>query len=260
MKAFAALCACLIAYSANAQQRVVLYGDDDYAPYSFVEGGHFKGIYVDLLRQAARKLAPEYDVLLEPMPWKRGLSALQSGSALALFPPYRVSEREYIEPYSVPLYHETVVLYCTPQVMTSPRLHFPSDYRHLRIGINLGFALANKLVEAGRAGEVLLEEAKGNEANLRKLALGRVDCYANDRLSVLYTVKQLQNSPSFVPWRSLKLMEAAELQGQDAFLGYSKFFQASYKQDFIRRMNAALNELGKSGAVDKLVAEYTREE
>lgn len=244
----------------HAQQRVVLYGDDDYAPYSFVEDGRFRGIYVDLLRQAARKLAPEYEVQLEPVPWKRGLTSLQNGTALALFPPYHVRERDYIDPYSVPLYRETVVLFCTPQVLASPRTHFPADFYHLRIGINLGFVLANKLMEAGRSGEVMLEEAKGNEANLRKLALGRVDCYANDRLSVLYSVRQLQNSPSFMPWRSLKLMEAVELQGQDAYLGYSKSFPAPYKPDFIRRMNAALSELGRSGAVDKLVAEYTREE
>ena len=29
-----------------APQTVILYGDDDYAPYSYVENGVFKGMYV----------------------------------------------------------------------------------------------------------------------------------------------------------------------------------------------------------------------
>ena len=36
-----------------APQTVILYGDDDYAPYSYVEHGAFKGMYIDILRQSA---------------------------------------------------------------------------------------------------------------------------------------------------------------------------------------------------------------
>lgn len=250
----------LFSVAAAAQQKVVLYGDDDYAPYSFVENGQLKGIYVDLLRMAAKKLVPHYEVTLEPVPWKRGLGALQNGTALALFPPYKIAKRDYIGPYSVPLYHETVVLFCSPGIMAVPRPHFPNDFKHVRIGINLGFALSDRLVEAARTGAVSLEEAKGNQANLRKLVLNRVDCYANDRVSVLYSVKQLQNTPSFLPWRRFKLMEAVELSGQDAYIGYSRAFQAPYKTDFINRMNAALVELNKAGTVERVIADYTRED
>lgn len=245
---------------ALAQQKVVLYGDDDYAPYSFVANGQFKGIYVDLLRQAGKKLAPHYEVLVEPMPWKRGLGALQSGAVLGLFPPYRVANRDYIGAYSVPLFRETVALFCTPAIMAVPRRHFPDDFKQVRIGINLGFVLSKRLVEAARSGTVLLEEAKGTQANLRKLAQNRVDCYANDRVAVLYSFKQLQNSPSFLPGRRFQLMEAAVLSGEEAYIGYSKAFQAPYKADFISRMNAALQELSKAGAMERVVAEYTRED
>lgn len=245
---------------ATAQQRVVLYGDDDYAPYSFVVNGQFKGIYVDLLRTAAKKLAPHYEVALEPMPWKRGLNALQSGSVLGLFPPYKVAKRDYIGPYSVPLYRETVALFCNPNIMAVPRSRFPEDFKQVRIGINLGFVLTERLMDAARSGAVVLEEAKGNQANLRKLVLNRVDCYANDRVSVLYSVRQLQHSPSFLPWRRFKLMEAVELSGQEAYIGYSKAYKAAYKADFIARMNTALSELVKAGVVERVVADYTRED
>ena len=55
----ALLLLCCINGAAAAQQQVVLYGDDDYPPYSYVERGEFKGIYVDLLKQAAGLLFGE---------------------------------------------------------------------------------------------------------------------------------------------------------------------------------------------------------
>jgi hypothetical protein len=44
--------------------------------------------------------------------------------------------------------------------------------------------------------------------------------------------------------------------GEKARLG----FEAPYKADFIDRMNTAIQELQKSGAVERGVAEYTREQ
>ncbi|TDP74806.1 hypothetical protein [Roseateles toxinivorans] len=51
--------ACL-APGAHAVERVVLFGDDDDAPYAFVENGEFKGMYVELLGKAAELLKPAY--------------------------------------------------------------------------------------------------------------------------------------------------------------------------------------------------------
>ncbi|MDO9194374.1 MAG: transporter substrate-binding domain-containing protein, partial [Undibacterium sp.] len=59
--------------SALAAEKVVLEMDNDYAPYSFVENGELKGLYVDLLKSIAARLAPTYDVQLQAIPWKRGL-------------------------------------------------------------------------------------------------------------------------------------------------------------------------------------------
>ena len=99
----------LQAAAVSAAQKIVLYGDDDYAPYSYVEGGQFKGMYVEILKKAAQKLAPEYEVELQPRPWTRALAELQKGYAFALFPPGMKNERAYIKPYSVPLDRKSVV-------------------------------------------------------------------------------------------------------------------------------------------------------
>ncbi|NYS34888.1 transporter substrate-binding domain-containing protein, partial [Streptococcus danieliae] len=113
----AALCL-FIAASAQAGTAtpLVIYGDDDYPPYSYVENGQLKGIYTQIVREALQAM-PQYAVQLRPVPWKRGLLMLQTGEAFALYPPYSWrSERPYVR-YSVPLLMEQLVLLCNQDVL-----------------------------------------------------------------------------------------------------------------------------------------------
>ncbi len=239
--------------SAHAADKVVLTFDDDYAPYSFVGKGQLKGIYPDLIRKAALKLAPTYEVVLRPRPWKRALAEVESGEAMGVVPPYLVKDRTYISPYSTALARESVVLYCNEEVMKSPRKKFPDDFAGLVIGVNAGFVLSDALSAAVNGGKVKLNEAKGNDANLKMLASKRVGCYANDRESVAYSLSQMKSDPSVA---GLKLTEAVELTGQDAYIGYSAKASAPFKADFIQKMNKALEELKGAGEVAKIAASY----
>ena len=69
--------------------KVKIVTDDDYPPYSYVEDGHLKGLYIDLISRASKLLLPEYEVSLEAMPWKRALMKLEQGEEFAILPPYK---------------------------------------------------------------------------------------------------------------------------------------------------------------------------
>lgn len=240
----------------HASEEVILYGDDDYPPYSYVENGVFKGIYVEFLQQVVARLAPAYKVTLRPIPWKRGLHELEFGKTLALFPPYKLSSRSYIQPYSAALNHESVAIFCRQEVMQHARQHFPDDFSGLKIGINLGFTLSEKLQVAHRLGHITLVENKGNEKNLLALQAQSIDCYANDRSSVSFTQKQLNNSGRVR--FSIPLREAALLEGQDAYIGYSSRYNWRAKADFINRMDVAIQTAQRSGLMEQLLHKYTQ--
>ncbi|MBI2747325.1 MAG: hypothetical protein HYX45_17295 [Burkholderiales bacterium] len=121
--------------------------------------GQFKGMYVDILTKAAERLKPAYTLELQPRPWKRGLADMEFGSAFALFPPGLKRERSYIDHYSVAIYRETVVVFCHEDVLRKPRRNFPRDFADLTIGVNLGFLLSDRLMQASRQGIVKLEAA-----------------------------------------------------------------------------------------------------
>ena len=240
---------------ARAGEKVTLYGDENYAPYSYVENGQLKGMYVDILELEAEKLKPAYDVSLQPVPWKRGLADLEFGSSFALFPPGLKRERTYIDLYSVPMYRETVVVFCNDAVMAKPRARFPEDFGGLTIGVNLGFLLSDRLMQAAKVGAVKTESAKNNDANLKKLASHRIDCFASDRAAARYAARQLEG---YFSGSGFKLQEAVELSGEDTFIGYSGKNNPTYKADFIAKMDAALEAMKRNGQLAKIVADYLR--
>jgi polar amino acid transport system substrate-binding protein len=241
--------------TANAAEKIIIYGDDDYAPYSYVEDGRFKGMYVEILSETAKMLAPDYMIELQPIPWKRGLAELANGSSFALFPPGLKKERDYIQPYSIAIYRETVVLFCNDKVLKTPRENFPDDFVGLTIGVNAGFLLSDRLMDAANRGVVKLEPAKGNEANLEKLALNRIDCYASDRAAAIYSLKRL---PPYFRSVNFRLREAVELSGEDTFLAYSIKNNPTYKTDFIRKMNSALERMQRSGEIARIEKDYVQ--
>lgn len=236
-------------------EKVIILGDEDYAPYSYTENGQLKGIYVDILKLVAKKLSGSYQIELRGVPWKRGLSELNSGTTFALFPPYRRKERTYISSYSKPLYRESIVIFCNEDVMKFSRKVFPDDFNGLTIGINAGFSLSDALIEAKKNGKIKTEEAKGNDANIKKLLYKRIDCYANDRASILFTLKKLRKSAEF---KNINIYQAVELSGEEAFLAFSANFRASYKDDFIHKFNSALEETRKSGEIHRIIDHYLK--
>lgn len=237
----------------HAAETVVLYGDGDYPPYSYVENGRFTGIYVDMLSLAASTMGPQFKVELRPLPWKRALAEMENGRAFGLFPPGLKKERGYISSYSVPLYRETVVLFCSDKVMNTPRTAFPGHFAGLTVGVNAGFLLSGRLIDAANRGLVRLAPASGNDANLKKLALERIDCYASDRGAALYSAKRLRAAGHL---NNFNLREAAELSGENTYIGYSASNNPVHKTVFIEKMNAAIDALHKSGVSARIEQAY----
>ncbi|SDL80334.1 polar amino acid transport system substrate-binding protein [Janthinobacterium sp. OK676] len=252
----AALCL-FIAAGARAEGAtpVVMYGDDDYPPYSYVDNGQLKGIYTEIVRVAVQSM-PQYAVQLRPVPWKRGLLMLQTGEAFALYPPYSWrSERPYVR-YSVPLLMEQLVVLCKQDVLDKRTLRqWPADYAGLHIGVNAGFLLGDaKQTAAVQAANIVLDMAKGTRTNLLKLMRGRIDCYVSDRLSAQWELQRIRREgPAGTPMQAIQ--ETAQLASQQGHLGFTARRPAAYpyRDDFIEQFNAAIERMQNNGAIRRIV-------
>ena len=243
---------------AHAKTRVEILADAAYPPYSWQEGEEVRGIYADIIREVTAAMN-DYEVVLKPMPWRRGLSLVERGSAFAIFPPYYLPDaRPYIWPYSQPILDEELVVMCGASVAANtPQARFPDDYNGLRFGINAGFTVGGDLFwQAVKEKQIDVEEVKSNRENLLKIVRGRIDCTVNDRISLLYELfKMIQGSQLAVTDMSL-LKQGPVLSKEQGFLGYSRKGEFPYKQAFIEQFDKELYLLKKRDGVRIIVERY----
>ena len=228
--------------------QIEILTDDDYPPYSFVDQGQLKGIYIDLVEQAITLLPDDYEVKIVPMPWKRALRNIENGEDFAVLPPYNHSgSRTYINPYSIPLAVESVVTYCHISVdLNAVFTASQAMAEPVRIGINAGYiVLDDKYQEAIDNKRVILQENKSTEANLMKLVKGRIDCYANDKISIEYGLKDHLQDQNKISFDDFILQDF--ISSQTAHIGYSQVNDAKFpfKQDFIDKMDLAIMQVLK---------------
>ena len=244
---------------------VIIYADDSYAPYSYQENGVVKGLYTKILKTAFSRML-DYEVTLETVPWKRGLKLLETGAGFALYPPYfHYVTRPYIWPYSLPILEETVVVYCHRKIMEKhQRSQWPEDYFGLRIGINAGFKLGREpFWQAVNNEKIHLIEVRGNRKGLVMLAAERLDCYMNDKLSILTAIKALKDSGEYQEdSENSQLIEGTTITFEQGFLGYTNRDKGkfTYKDDFKKQLDEQIYEMRRSGELQQIIDNFNLEE
>lgn len=240
---------------------VTVLCDASYPPYSYAENGEAKGLYSDILRAAFARM-PGYRVSIRPVPWPRGLAALEKGTAFALFPPYhRPVERPWMD-YSRPILEESVVAFVRTELAQQRTIDdFPGAYAGLRIGLNRGFntITASSYKTMLAAGEVTQSYATDSRTNLLQLRGKRIDVYINDRLSILWELQQMRNEGLFFRSGLNWLVEGPKLSSEHGHLGYTRINEQAYpyKQDFMQQLDQALLALEQDGSITRLAQRYS---
>lgn len=240
---------------------VTVLCDASYPPYSYAENGEAKGLYNDILRAAFARM-PGYRVSIRPVPWPRGLAALEKGTAFALFPPYyRPVERPWMD-YSRPILEESVVAFVRSELAQQRAIEdFPAAYAGLRIGLNRGFNIiaAPDYKRMLAAGQVQQSYASDNRTNLLQLKRQRIDVYINDRLSILWELQQMRDQDLLGNAELDWLVEGPRLSSEHGHLGYTRLNPQTYpyKQDFMQRLDQVLLDLEADGSIARLAAHYS---
>ncbi|SJZ71189.1 polar amino acid transport system substrate-binding protein [Oceanospirillum multiglobuliferum] len=247
----------------DSVQQVDIIADDNYPPFSYREGEDAKGLYVEILL-AVFKNMPDYQVNIRPLPWRRGLTMMQSGSGFAIFPPYYFpNKRPFLSAYSKPVLNEKISLFCSNKFIAKYKAKqpvWPQDFAGARIGINPGYLLLDDdFWELNRKHFYRVEEGIDTKANIQKLIYQRLDCLINSRVAILWGQKELKESgETFSEGLSDKLQEVAVLKEQQGYLAFSEDIQQRYpfRAVFIKQFNQELSTLIQSGELDRIVHNF----
>ncbi len=232
--------------SAFAKQKVTVYGDSNYPPYSYEENKEVKGIYVDILKKAFSKMA-EYDVEIKTLPWKRGIHYVKSGKAVALFPPYFSEERTLWMNFSEPILQEQVIVFGKASKLEG-KIKWPEDFYNSKIGMNSGFnpttMAGEKFAKAIEAGRIEFDDsAVNNEMNLKKLQADRLDFYVTDKMI------DISQFPS--------IKRGIVVKNNDGYLGFTrKYENFSFLPDFKKKFDAVIKEMKASGEISSILKKY----
>jgi polar amino acid transport system substrate-binding protein len=186
---------------------------------------------------------------------------LREGTGFALFPPYmNLIDEPWTWPYSLPLFQEKVVAMCREDIMTKPRPKWPEDYYGLTIGNNAGFIVGGaEFDKAVKEGKMKMQEAKDNEANVMKLALKRLDCYINDKLSILWTLNQLKKAGTYDEKAGhAKIVEGTTIAVEHGFLGYTDRDKGAFpfKTDFAKKFDTIIYQMYRRGEIERIGKEF----
>lgn len=111
------------------------------------------------------------------------------------------------------------------------------------------------VLESCRRKEIEVKYANGNRVNLLKLRGDRIDCYVNDRISILWELTRLKREGIV---DTVNFSMAAKISLEQGYIGFTNqnLEQYPYQSQFVAAFNSALAELKSSGQLDKIVGRY----
>ncbi|MFT3688418.1 substrate-binding periplasmic protein [Paenirhodobacter sp.] len=173
---------CAPAVLRAGQERWRLYAMEDFPPYSYMSGGRFQGIDVDILDRAAGALGVGLDYVA--LPWRRAILAFDNSPEDGLFQLTPTAERARKWRMVGPI-RDTVIVAVTRVGAPFARGVRLEGLRGLRVGVVRGFTYFEAF---DRADHFVREVSPDERVSLRKLVLGRVDVVLMGRANARHVI------------------------------------------------------------------------
>lgn len=220
-----------------AQADTLVAIDNANPPFMYQEAEQPRGLYPLMLQAIFARVGEPLEI--RPMPWKRALLRGASGE-LGIAGIYQNARRLEVFDYSAPLFEEKLLLYV--------RKDRPFAFRQLAdlqgktIGVIRGWSYTEAFDQAVREGRVQTEEGSADEANLRKLASGRLDAVLAIELAGQHIIQR----------PGLENLVALE-QPLSINPTYLVFAKQAQQQELLQRFNRALHDMQQDGSLQVLV-------
>ncbi len=229
-------------------KKIVQLVTESYIPYGYEENGAVKGVAVDVVNEAFRRIG--YTVELKMLPWTRSLQMVEDGDTDGIFCAFYSDERAVFMDYlKEPLAYEAQYCYT---LKDSP-VAFDGTLESLkpyRIGVIQDWYYGDAFDEALKNGAFHVESVTDLSINIQKLLDGRIDVIVNPRLSTLYYLKQMKIQDRVVE-QAVPFREPTAL-----YLGFTK--KRLVDPALRRDLEAELAEMKADGTYQEIVDQYIR--
>lgn len=249
---------------------VTIYVDDAYIPFSYKEDGKAKGIYIDVLNAAFRKM-DGFNVRLKPVPWKRCKYMMENGYGFGMAPAFfHGHDWPYLYPYSLPVYTETIIAVCDEKILKDPRPNWPEDYVGLKIGNVTGFDGwgGERFRALVKEKQIDYVELNGSEKVIQVLLRKGCDCIMMEDLAFDYEIRRMEKTGSYNPETGMyqpkrgkgeyiRFKKGAVIGKDPVYIGYSEPAiqkgEYPFAYTFRKQLDGVIYEMTRSGEIDRIM-------
>ncbi|MDP9783519.1 substrate-binding periplasmic protein [Pseudomonas fluorescens] len=233
----------LLAGTARAADTSLVLLTENFPPYNMAKNGknfaqdeNIHGIAVDIVREIFKRADISYSLTLR-FPWERIYKLALENPGYGVFVMARLPEREKLFKWVGPIGPDDWIMLAKADSKIA--LDSLEQARQYRIGAYKGDAIAETLAKQGLKPIVVLRD----QDNARKLVNGQIDLWATGDPAGRYLARQ----EGVNDLKTVLRFNSAEL-----YLALNK----DVPDDVVARLQAALDELRKEGAVDAILARY----
>ena len=239
------------AMSVSGHARTLSVATLEYPPYEYEEGGEAKGIAVDIVKEAFRRMGQPIEIRFFSFP--RALNNLKTGESDVVFTFYHKPEREAFALYSKEtLVNQTISLF----VLEDSPIVFGGDWTRLT---DNSFGVADfsygKEFDRIRQSKILkkVEVVPTLPTNMQKFLRKRFEIMPSDRWVALYYYQQLAANPNGSLPKIKELKPAIE--SFPAYVGFSKINKMEKTRD---QFDLALRKMKSDGTYDRIMKKHAQ--
>ncbi|SFB25889.1 polar amino acid transport system substrate-binding protein [Pseudomonas sp. NFIX10] len=233
----------LLAGTVRAADTSLVLLTENFPPYNMAKNGknfaqdeNIHGIAVDIVREIFKRADISYSLTLR-FPWERIYKLALENPGYGVFVMARLPEREKLFKWVGPIGPDDWIMLAKADSKIA--LDSLEQARQYKIGAYKGDAIAETLAKQGLKPIVVLRD----QDNARKLVNGQIDLWATGDPAGRYLARQ----EGVNDLKTVLRFNSAEL-----YLALNK----DVPDDVVARLQAALDELRKEGAVDAIMARY----
>lgn len=175
----------------NEMKKNVTVAVADWAPYEFEKHGQIKGISVDIVDEAFRRMG--YKVTKRILPFSRAIEMLKSGEVDMIEDVKNTAERQEIGIFSK---QPIINTYTSLFVKSDSNITFSGnilDLKPYKIGTIRDYSYSKEFDDAVKNKVIQTEEVDNKEQNINKILDNRIDIYIENRLVLLTALKATNN-------------------------------------------------------------------
>lgn len=215
---------------------------EDYPPYEYEENGQARGINIDLIREAFRRMG--MTPVFELRPWKRALLELKTGDILALSSGFKTPEREAFACFPPEPLAEEVNVIAVPQG-SELRIASPDDLRGLSVGVVRDYTYGPEFDSLRSFRRV---EANTSQQLLDMLLNGRMDAAMGNRAVFEHQIRKMG--------RGGQLRYLYEIGRGPLYLFFSRARGDQEAEALARDFGQAIRAMRDDGTFDAIQGKY----